>query len=136
MLTLIPRLAELTSGNLCISFPEMGPLLRPSTRRSNRNAPRRPTASELTPYKEPSSLSSRLKKKIRSHDPYMATSLFGTRGTSTLNEDEQYIQLDDVKYQSHGQSGERLEDITEPKASNIMVDAEVSVTTNEDTPRR
>ncbi|KAF1957632.1 hypothetical protein CC80DRAFT_534833 [Byssothecium circinans] len=118
-------LAELTSGNLCISFPEMGPLLRSSTRHHSRNTPRRPTASEFNPYKEPSGLSYKLRKKIR--DPFLATSLFGTRGTSTLNQDESYIQLNDVKNDSQRRSGE----FAEPKPVRIMVDTEINVKTHE-----
>jgi hypothetical protein len=105
----------------------MGPLLRSRTRHSSRT-PRRPTASELVPYKEPSGLSYKLKKKIRAGDPYMETSLFGTKGSTTLNEDERYIQLHDMKYESRDHSGERVEVITEPR---IMVDTEISVKTHE-----
>ena len=109
----------------------MGPLLHPTTRHSSRNTPRRPTASELDPYKEPSGLSHKIKSRIKRGDPFMSTSLFGTRGTSTLNEDERYIQLNDVKYESQGQSGERLEVVQKPKPARIVVDTEIRVRTHE-----
>jgi hypothetical protein len=103
----------------------MGPLLHSGTRHHRRNTPRCLTASELNPYKEPSGLSYKLKKKIQ--DPFLATSLFGTRGTSTLNEDESCIQLNDVKNDSQGWSDE----IAEPRPARIMVDTELNVKTHE-----
>lgn len=48
-----------------------------------------------------------------------------------MNEDERYIQLNDVKYESQGQSGERLEVVQKPKPARIVVDTEIRVRTHE-----
>jgi hypothetical protein len=115
-------LAELTSGNLCISFPEMNYLFRTRTRHSSRSTPRRATASELTPYKR--------QKKLGSNDPYMMSTLVGT-GTTNSNDGGPYIELEEGKYGARIVSGEKAEKGAEPKNGTIMIDSEISVRTHE-----
>jgi len=125
-------LAELTSGNLCISFPEMNYLFRTRARHSSRGTPRRPTASELAPYKEASVLSYLRKKKSRSHDPYMMSTLVKTStGTTTSNDGGPYIELGDGKYKAQITSGEKAQNGAEPKDGMVIVDSEFTVGTHE-----
>ena len=109
----------------------MGPLFRTGTGRSSRSTPRRATASQLAAYKEPSALSYKLKKKLRSHDPYMMTSLVGTAGTTTSNDGGPYAELDDGKYGVRIASGEKAEKGAESKDGTVMIDSEISVRTHE-----
>jgi len=108
----------------------MSSLFRTRTRRSNRGTPRRPTASELAPYQEASDLSYKRKKKLRSHEPYMMTTLV-TAGTTTSNDGGPYTELDDGKYGARIPSGEEARKGAEPKDGTIVVDSEISVRTHE-----
>ena len=91
--------AELTSGILCICFPEMGALL-PKTRRklTKFSGHRRPTRSELQACREP--ISSLGKSKKISHDPYMTDSLTD-RAFGTNEVDGRYIELNDTGHTVH-----------------------------------
>lgn len=79
----------------------------------------------------PSALSHKFKKKLRSHDPYMMTSLVGTTGTTTSNAGGPYNELDDGKYEVRIASGEKAEKGAEPKEGTVMMDSEISVRTHE-----
>jgi hypothetical protein len=68
---------------------------------------------------------------MKTHDPYMVTSLLGTNRTCTLNEDDRYIQLDGMKHNSQGRVEERVEVIAEPKAARIIARTDVSVKISE-----
>lgn len=61
----------------------------------------------------------------------MTTSLVGTTGTTTLNDDGRYIQLNDIKYGARYPSGEVVGKNAETKDPGIMVDTEVSVKSHE-----
>jgi hypothetical protein len=74
--------AELTSGNLCVCFPELAVLFRKKTRVGNR--PRRPTASQIHEL---------VAQKKKPTDPYFTKSLMSTM--FSIDGDSQYVELQD-----------------------------------------
>lgn len=93
--------------------------------RGSRGTARRPTASELAPYKEASALSYLRKKKTRSHDPYMMSTLIKTTGTITSDDGGPYIELDDSKDRVQSSSGEIAQRSAEHKDGTATMENEI-----------
>ncbi|KAF2839588.1 hypothetical protein M501DRAFT_932361 [Patellaria atrata CBS 101060] len=119
--------AELTSGNLCVCFPELGALLRHPRRHSV--TPRRPTASELVGYVEPAGSGDR-PKRFR-HDPYMTKSLTATANSTTTTETSRFIELNDNVYDVSIGPTRTNERDEEPKNGTVVLRSDVTIESHE-----